>query len=101
MRREFLEHIREEDLPELFQNVKNHLKINGGYFIGSIPLIDDVHNGVSYHKTVKPYEWWREKFAEFRFEFQEYHPFGHHDFARGSGNQQYLMEYGRGTMIVS
>ena len=87
---EFLEHIREEDLPEVFQNVKNHLKING-YFIGSIPLVDHMENGVVYHQTVKPYEWWREKFAEFGFEFQEHHPFGHHDFARGSGNN---MEYG-------
>ncbi len=102
---EFLEHIREEDLPEVFQNVKNHLKING-YFIGSIPFfkggkigigineaaVAALQKGVTYHPTVKPYEWWREKFAEFGFEFQEQHPFRHQDFARGSGNN--MVEYG-------
>jgi Methyltransferase domain len=88
---EFMEHIREEDLPEVFQNVKNHLKING-YFIGSICLVEGVQNGVTYHQTVKPYEWWQEKFAVFGFEFQEHHPFGHRDFARGSGNK--MVEHG-------
>ena len=93
MRGNFWNMLEKEDLPEVFQNVKNHLKINGD-FIGSIPLFDDVVNGVSYHPTIKLCEWWKEKFAEFGFEFQERHPFGHHDFARRSGNMEYgLSDY--------
>ena len=83
---EFMEHIREEDLPQVFLNVKNHLA-PGGYFIGSIATFDDIVHGVSYHPTVQNKEWWKEKFFQNGFSFLEPLSFlDHYDFARGCGN---------------
>jgi glycosyltransferase involved in cell wall biosynthesis/SAM-dependent methyltransferase len=82
---EFLEHIREEDLAQVFENIHNHL-IPGGLFIGSIALYDDVIDGISYHPTVKTKEWWAEKFKKFNIPFTPEHSFEFSDFCRGTGN---------------
>ena len=60
---EVLEHITEEDLPQLFENIRNHLRPDG-YFIASIANYDDIDpdSGVNWHVTVHSYDWWRQKF---------------------------------------
>lgn len=62
---EVMEHIAEEDLPQLFQNILLHLK-SGGYFIASIANWEDVDSvsGVNWHITMRPYQWWKTKFEE-------------------------------------
>jgi len=82
---EVLEHIKEEDLPQLFANVLNHLT-PGGYFMGTISLRDDIVNGVSYHPTVKPQAWWDEKFNELGLPFSTDHSFQFWDYCRGTAN---------------
>ena len=57
---EVMEHIHERDLPAVAANVKKHLK-PGGLWIMSVSLVDDIHNGVNLHQTVKPKPWWVEK----------------------------------------
>lgn len=56
---EVLEHLKPEDLPGVWSNIRNHLEPDG-FFIGSISLRDDIINGVNLHQTVKPMEWWIE-----------------------------------------
>lgn len=56
---EVLEHINESDLPQLFKNIKKHLKTDG-YFISSVASWDDINpkTGLDLHVTKKPKEWW-------------------------------------------
>jgi SAM-dependent methyltransferase len=82
---EVMEHIKEAELPRLFENVRRHLR-SDGYFIGSIALFDDMDDGISYHPTIKPKCWWENKFSQFGLPFTEKHDFDHLDFCRGSGN---------------
>ena len=60
---EVLEHIKQEDLGQLFKNIYNHLSDNGR-FIASIANWDDIDpvTGVNWHVTKHDYEWWRDKF---------------------------------------
>ena len=82
---EVLEHIPELALPSLLSNIKRHLA-NDGVFVGSVALQDDIVNGVSYHPTVKPKNWWHEKFREHDFEVFEYELLSAADHCRGTGN---------------
>ena len=61
---EHLEHIHQRDLPQLLDNIKNHLC---GIFVCSISHISDVHGGFELHQTVKPIEWWDKLFAKHGF----------------------------------
>ena len=63
-----MEHIAEDDLPMLMENIANHLR-KGGYFIASIANWDDIdpNSGINWHVTVKPYPWWKRKFEESGF----------------------------------
>ena len=63
---EFIEHIEEEDLPELFNNFNRNLSENG-IIIMSVSPIDDIVEGVNLHRTVKPFSWWVEKVQELGF----------------------------------
>lgn len=54
---EFIEHIEEDQLTEVFKNIDRHLAKNG-VVIMSVSPIDDIVNGVNLHRTVKPYDWW-------------------------------------------
>ena len=55
---EVLEHIADEDLPQLFRNIRTHMKPDG-IFVGSIALVPDDHpSGAKYHRTVQPRDWW-------------------------------------------
>ena len=54
---EVIEHIPEEKLPNVFDNVKKHLK-DEGVFILSVSPISDIVNGIELHQTIKPKYWW-------------------------------------------
>ena len=60
---EVLEHIQENDIGQLLENIKEHLS-EDGFFVGSIANWDDIdpETGVNWHVTVHPYEWWKERF---------------------------------------
>lgn len=82
---EVVEHIPEALLPQLFANVRDHLA-EGGLFVGSAATYDDVHDGVSYHPTVKPQMWWRTFAQSQGLTFVPSAMFAFKDFCRGSGN---------------
>ncbi|MCX5862310.1 MAG: class I SAM-dependent methyltransferase [Deltaproteobacteria bacterium] len=84
---EFMEHIVEEDLPCVLQNVYDHLSTDG-LFIGSIATFpeDDSHVGAIYHHTLKPLGWWEEFFGKHGLRFVYDHQFLSQDFVRGVGN---------------
>lgn len=48
-----LEHIQESDLPQLLNNIRDHLKV-GGIFIAGIATFPDE----GYHVTLKEEAWW-------------------------------------------
>ena len=86
---EVLEHIREEDLPQLFENVRSHLTPDG-LFVVSIATSEDGNpdTGAVYHVTVKDREWWLDRCARAGLEPVE-NLFEPLDFPRGSGNGRY------------
>lgn len=65
-----LEHIDENDLAKIADNVRKHLK-PGGVFISSISPNEEIVKGVKLHPTVHPKKWWVRKFREMGFENQE------------------------------
>ena len=82
---EVLEHIGESDLPALFANIRRHLAQHG-YFIGSISMLEyDNGAGIPYHVTIKPPEWWRQRFLENGLVILDSHPFIEKLFCRGNG----------------
>lgn len=83
---EVLEHIAEESLDCLFENVKKHLS-DSGYFIASVALFDDFDpvSGANWHVTIKPKDWWIEKLNNTGLEVVD-NIFTTYDMARGSGN---------------
>ncbi len=85
---EVLEHIPEEDLPMLMQNIKSALK-EGGLFIASVATFPDADplTGAVYHSTLRPREWWVERFATVGLREIDSHPFEDCDWVRGSGRQ--------------
>ena len=83
---EVLEHIPENALPGFFDNVTRHLR-PGGPFVGSIATFEDRDpmTGAVWHVTVRPREWWANKFDACGFTPED-GIFTHADFVRGSGN---------------
>lgn len=63
---EFIEHIEEDHLADVFDNIERHLAKNG-VVIMSVSPIDDIVDGVNLHRTVKPYDWWVTACKEFGF----------------------------------
>lgn len=63
---EFIEHIEESQLPDVFRNIDAHLE-NNGVVIMSVSPIDDYIDGVNLHRTVKPYKWWVDACKSFGF----------------------------------
>lgn len=57
---EVMEHIHERDIAAVAANVQKHLR-PGGLWIMSVSLVDDIHQGVNLHQTVKPKTWWVDK----------------------------------------
>jgi len=84
---EVMEHIADEDLASVLANVRAHLKPDG-IFVGSIALRPDDHpaTGASYHRTVRPRDWWLSRYRVLGFDFTDQHPFEFGDYCRGTGN---------------
>ena len=83
---EVMEHIPNEGLPFLFENIHRHLAPGGVLVFSIATFLDwDHKTGVVWHVTVKPRSWWEERFAELGFEVLDEHPFGKDDWLRGSG----------------
>jgi SAM-dependent methyltransferase len=84
---EVLEHLSEEQLPRLFENVARHLK-PGGLFVGSVTTAPDgdPELGIVYHLSVQPRPWWEAIFRRCGFTNSETNPFQHADFCRLTGN---------------
>lgn len=55
---EVMEHIQREDLPALFENLRNNL-VDGGLFVASVATFPDE----GYHVTLEEEPWWLEQFA--------------------------------------
>ena len=67
---EMIEHIAEEDIDRVADNVSRHLK-PGGLWIMSVSPKEETIDGVRTHQTVKPREWWIEKFHKLGFIHKE------------------------------
>ena len=61
---EVMEHIKEEDLPAVIENVKHHLKENGMWII-SISNTSHIVDGIELHQTRQPKEWWGNLFGKY------------------------------------
>ena len=83
---EVLEHIPEERLSGLITNIRRHLN-PGGMFVASVALFPDgdPFKGVVYHVTLKPKDWWLDRWAEHGFTELTGHAFEVQDFVRGHG----------------
>ena len=80
---EVMEHIREQDVAMVVANVKRHLR-PGGLWITSITPVDDIVQGVNLHQTVKPKNWWIDKFEKLGlFHAEEYVRYFNTQFVRG------------------
>ena len=81
-----LEHIPEEKLSGLIENIRRHLA-PGGMFVSSIDMLPDgdLVTGAIYHVTLRPKSWWVERFAAAGLIEKSDHPFGVQDFVRGHG----------------
>ena len=84
---EVLEHIKEGELPQLFQNVHAHLA-EDGTFAGSINCLadEDKGTGAQYHVTIRDHGWWLATFEQHGFVPFMDHPFEPYDFPRGTRN---------------
>jgi len=80
---EVMEHIREQDIATVVENVKLHLR-PGGLWITSITPEDDIVQGINLHQTVKPKNWWVDKFASLGLvHAEEYVSYFNTQFVRG------------------
>jgi SAM-dependent methyltransferase len=60
---EVIEHLREDQLAAMLDNVARHL-LEGGLVIMSISPNHEVIEGIQLHQTVKPREWWLDFFEQ-------------------------------------
>jgi SAM-dependent methyltransferase len=67
---EVMEHIATPDLPQVFDNIVNHLE-PGGYFIASTTETSDLHEGLELHQTQWTNAQWR-AWVEQRYPNLEY-----------------------------
>ena len=83
---EVMEHIAEDDLGGLMENLDRHLAPEGVLLFSIATFLDwDEQSGTIWHVTVKSREWWIDRFARHGFTIEEQHPFGKDDWLRGSG----------------
>lgn len=84
---EVLEHLPEQSISRVLENIVNHLAENG-VFVCSINTTEQFGEtrDVIYHRTVKPREWWVAAFNAAGMEIIDPSPFMPHEYARGSGN---------------
>ena len=90
---EVLEHIRDDDLDGLFDNIRRHLAPDG-MFCGSVATFEDRDpvSGAVWHVTVKPYDWWANRIMDAGFEIVK-GLFSTADFPRGSGNPRAVWDW--------
>jgi 2-polyprenyl-3-methyl-5-hydroxy-6-metoxy-1,4-benzoquinol methylase len=84
---EVIEHIREDQLPLVFENISRHL-LPGGIVIMSISPNEEVIQGVRLHQTVADKGWWLNAFARLGFVNHEevVGYFGRYDWVRSEDN---------------
>lgn len=82
---EFLEHISENDLSSVFENIALHLKSEDSLFVGNISTFHEHSGSACWHVTVKPEAWWREIFLKNGFEIID-DALDKSCFPRGTGN---------------
>ena len=82
---EFFEHIEEEKVPAVLENIKRHLRNKNSLFLANIATFDDSDGHTHWHETIKDLEWWTVKFEESGFKVVQY-PFDKSLNPRGSGN---------------
>jgi SAM-dependent methyltransferase len=83
---ELMEHIPEDGLGGLLENIDRHLAPEGRLLLSIATFLDwDQRTGTVWHVTVKPREWWKDRFAQHGFVIDEQHPFDEDDWLRGSG----------------
>ena len=81
-----MEHIPEDGLSGLFENLDRHLAPNGYLLFSVATFLDwDSQTGTIWHVTVKPRGWWEDTFARQGFVVEDQHPFDKDDWLRGSG----------------
>lgn len=82
---EVIEHIKEDKLKAVFDNINLHLSQNGVVIV-SVSTKNDIVGGLNLHQTVQSKEWWIEKFTELGFKCHEkpLKYFGY-DWIRGAG----------------
>ena len=84
---EVMEHIPEGLIPGLLANIDRHLAPGGKLIFSIATFLDwDSATGIKWHVTVKPEEWWIDRFQEAGFCVDREHPFKKGDYIRGSGN---------------
>lgn len=89
---EFLEHIHEERLPNVLENVRRHLHPTTGLFIASIHLHSCVNEGIEYHATIRPEWWWRALFLDHGFyPLDRALDYFDEDWVRGPLTEQYAL----------
>lgn len=83
---EVLEHIPEDSLEQMIGNIVNHLEV-GGIFVGTASQTEDFEpvSGAVLHVTIKPQEWWEEKFMQHGL-VNRHDMFNTADLARAYGN---------------
>lgn len=83
---EVMEHIREDLLPQMLTNIREHLS-EDGLFVSSIATFEyaNISKGAVYHVTVKPREWWIAMLRRNGLEVVE-NAFAFGDHVRGIGN---------------
>jgi 2-polyprenyl-3-methyl-5-hydroxy-6-metoxy-1,4-benzoquinol methylase len=82
---EFFEHISENDIPSVLQNIKKHLKDENSLFLANIATFADHDGHTHWHQTIQSYDWWKLNFENHGFEVIAY-PFSQELNPRGSGN---------------
>lgn len=84
---EVLEHIPEERLPQLMENIRRHLKPDGRiiFSIATFPDFDE-ETGTNWHVCIHSKPWWMAKFMELGYDEITSHPFGKEHWLRGSGH---------------
>jgi hypothetical protein len=90
---EVLEHIPEQRLDGLLDNIIAHLS-EDGLFVASVAMTEDGDptTGAVWHVTIKPYEWWAERLRAKGLIPQE-SPFDFRDYVRGSGNPRAFADW--------
>ncbi len=66
---EFMEHIAEDKLPAVFENIRRH-SLPGALVIFSVATDSYIWEGVQYHQTVRPPQWWLDRMTEMGFTYR-------------------------------